>query len=60
MKEQNKMPKSDENSEFARFSDSMNEWIIFLDSSIRQSKEHIRFLEKRIAELEDRQRINEG
>jgi hypothetical protein len=41
------------------FQSSMNEWIIFLDNSVRQSKDHIRILEKRITELEERQR-NEG
>ena len=31
---------------------SMNEWIIFLDGSLREAKQHIRVLERRIAELE--------
>ena len=34
---------------------SMNEWIIFLDASLRNAKQHIMLLEKRIAELEERQ-----
>ena len=34
---------------------SMNEWIIFLDASLRNAKQQIRLLEKRIAELEERQ-----
>ena len=31
---------------------SMNEWIIFLDNSLRDTKEQVRFLERRVAELE--------
>lgn len=31
---------------------SMNEWIIFLDNSLRDTKEQVRFLGKRVAELE--------
>ena len=31
---------------------SMNEWIIFLDNSLRDVKQQVRFLEKRVSELE--------
>ncbi|MBI2144439.1 hypothetical protein HYU17_04800 [Candidatus Woesearchaeota archaeon] len=31
---------------------SMNEWIIFLDNSLRDTKEQVRFLERRVSELE--------
>ncbi len=31
---------------------SMNEWIIFLDNSLRDAKEQVRFLERRVSELE--------
>lgn len=31
---------------------SMNEWIIFLDNSLRETKEQVRFLERRVSELE--------
>ena len=31
---------------------SMNEWIIFLDNSLRDAKGQVRFLERRVAELE--------
>ena len=34
---------------------SMNEWIIFLDASLRNAKQQIMLLEKRIAELEEHQ-----
>lgn len=36
---------------------SMNDWILFLDGNQRDSKEHIRHLERRIRELESRQRV---
>lgn len=31
---------------------SMNEWIIFLDNSLRDVKQQVRFLERRVSELE--------
>ncbi len=31
---------------------SMNEWVIFLDNSLRDTKEQVRFLERRVTELE--------
>ena len=34
------------------FRRSMNEWIIFLDNSLRDAKEQVRFLERRVTELE--------
>lgn len=34
------------------FKRSMNEWVIFLDNSLRDAKEQVRFLERRVAELE--------
>ena len=37
---------------------SMNEWIIFLDGSLRNAKQQIMLLEKRIAELEERQDLS--
>jgi hypothetical protein len=37
------------------FKRSMNEWVIFLDSTLRSAKERIYRLEKRIDELESRQ-----
>ena len=37
---------------------STNEWIIFLDASLRDAKQQIRFLQKRIAELEERQDLS--
>lgn len=37
------------------FRRSMNDWIIFLDGSLRAAKEQIMALERRIAELEERQ-----
>ena len=37
---------------------SMNEWIIFLDASLRNAKQQIMLLEKRIAELEERQDLS--
>ncbi len=37
------------------FRRSMNEWVIFLDSSLRHAKQQIRALEQRLAELEGRQ-----
>ncbi|MBI3036639.1 hypothetical protein HYY73_02690 [Candidatus Woesearchaeota archaeon] len=37
------------------FKRSMNEWIIFLDGSLREAKQRIMELERKIAELEDRQ-----
>ena len=37
------------------FRRSMNEWVIFLDSSLRHAKQQIRALEQRLAELEARQ-----
>ena len=40
------------------FRRSMNEWIIFLDGSLREAKQHIRVLERRIAELEERQDLS--
>ena len=40
------------------FRRSMNEWIIFLDGSLRDAKQQVRFLERRIAELEERQDLS--
>ena len=37
---------------------SMNEWIIFFDASLRNAKQQIMLLEKRIAELEERQDLS--
>ncbi len=37
------------------FKRSMNEWIIFLDGSLREAKQRIMELERKIAELEARQ-----
>lgn len=34
------------------FKRSMNEWVIFLDGSLRDAKQHIRALERKIVELE--------
>ncbi len=34
---------------------SINEWVIFLDASLRDAKAQVRFLKQRIAELEERQ-----
>lgn len=31
---------------------SMNEWIIFLDNTLRDVKQQVRFLERRVSELE--------
>ena len=45
-------------SDMDEFRRSMNEWIIFLDGSLRESKQHIRVLERRIAELEERQDLS--
>ncbi len=37
------------------FKRSMNEWVIFLDGSLREAKQRIMELERKIAELEARQ-----
>ena len=34
---------------------SINEWVIFLDASLRDAKAQVRFLKQRIAELEQKQ-----
>jgi len=39
------------------FKRSMNDWIIFLDGSLRDAKQRIHELENRIAELEARQDV---
>ena len=39
-------------SDMEEFRRSMNEWIIFLDNSLRDTKEQVRFLERRVDELE--------
>ncbi len=40
------------------FRRSMNEWIIFLNGSLREAKQQIRVLERRIAELEEHQDLS--
>ena len=40
-----------------RFQDSMNDWIIFLDGELRDSKTQIKELQKRISELEMEKRL---
>mgnify|MGYP001566513138 CR=1 FL=1 len=42
-------------SDVDEFKRSMNEWIIFLDGSLRDAKQRIMELERKIAELEARQ-----
>ena len=37
------------------FKRSMNEWVIFLDGSLREAKQRIMELERKLAELEARQ-----
>lgn len=42
-------------SDVDEFKRSMNEWIIFLDGAVRDLKMQVLELERRIAELEERQ-----
>ncbi len=42
-------------SDMDEFRRSMNEWIIFLDGTVRDLKMQVLEMEKRVAELEERQ-----
>ena len=43
--------------DMGQFQDSMNDWIMFLDGELRESKMHIKELQKRISELEMEKRL---
>jgi len=40
-----------------RFQESMNDWVIFLDGELRNSKMQVKELQKRISELEMERRL---
>ena len=43
--------------DMSQFQESMNDWIIFLDGELRQSKMQLKELQKRISELEMERRL---